>query len=253
MIQLTNVSKSFDGGKTFAVKNVSFTIEKGETLVVLGSSGSGKSTILRMINRLEVTSSGHIELDGQDVEGYHLVQLRRLFGYVFQGIGLFPHMTVRENVSIVLRLLKQSADMQKKRVGELLDLVGLAPDIYANRYPAELSGGQQQRVGVARALAANPDYLLMDEPFGALDTVTRDELQQEVLRLKKELNKTILFITHDIFEALRLSDRVAVMHHGELVQIGKSEDLVHRPESDFVRNLFQNAVRQVANFAESLG
>src|SRR3990167_1698441 len=253
MIRLTNVSKSFDGGRTFAVNNVSLTIEKGETLVVLGSSGSGKSTILRMINRLLEPTSGCIELDGQNVEDYPIVQLRRSFGYVFQGIGLFPHMTVSENIAVVLRLLKQSIDAQRQRVNELLELVGLDPGIYATRYPAELSGGQQQRVGVARALAANPDYLLMDEPFGALDTVNRDELQQEILRLKKELNKTILFITHDIFEALRLCDRLAVMHHGELVQIGKSEDLVHRPESDFVRDLFQNAVRQVTSFAESLG
>ncbi|OGT46238.1 MAG: glycine/betaine ABC transporter ATP-binding protein [Gammaproteobacteria bacterium RIFCSPHIGHO2_12_FULL_41_20] len=253
MIRLTNVSKSFDGGRTFAVNNVSLTIEKGETLVVLGSSGSGKSTILRMINRLLEPTSGCIELDGQNVEDYPIVQLRRSFGYVFQGIGLFPHMTVSENIAVVLRLLKQSIDAQRQRVNELLELVGLDPGIYATRYPAELSGGQQQRVGVARALAANPDYLLMDEPFGALDTVNRDELQQEILRLKKELNKTILFITHDIFEALRLCDRLAVMHHGELVQIGTGDELVHQPKNVFVRDLFQNAVRQVTSFAESLG
>ena len=252
MIQLFNVSKSFLDGKNHVVKNVSMTIEKGETLVLLGSSGAGKSTILRMINRLEIPTSGRIELDGKDVTHYDLVQLRRLFGYVFQGVGLFPHMTAAQNISIMLRLLKQSKAVQKQRAYELLDLVGLPPDVFAKRYPRELSGGQQQRVGVARALAANPDYLLMDEPFGALDTITRTELQQEILRLKKELNKTIVFVTHDIFEALRLCDRIGVMHHGELVQIGKSHELVHAPQSDFVRNLFQKTAQQVANFAERL-
>lgn len=252
MIRLTNLSKSFDNGKTYVVNDVSFTIEKGETLVILGSSGSGKSTILRMINRLIIPSSGVIELNDKNVDSYPPVQLRRMFGYVFQGIGLFPHMTVKENIAVVLRLLKKSPQEQQKRVNELLELVGLDPTTFAQRYPAELSGGQQQRVGVARALAANPDYLLMDEPFGALDTLTRDELQQEILRLKKELNKTILFITHDIFEALRLCDRIAVMHEGKLAQIGKSSELLHHPKNDFVRNLFQRAAHQVANFAESL-
>ncbi|MEO8402784.1 MAG: ATP-binding cassette domain-containing protein [Gammaproteobacteria bacterium] len=252
MIQLSHISKSFDAGKTYAVHDVSFVLQKGETLVLLGSSGSGKSTLLRMINHLILPTNGTIELDGKNVANYPLVQLRRLFGYVFQAVGLFPHMTIAENVAIVLRLLKKTSNQQKQRAYELLELVGLNPDIFANRYPSELSGGQQQRVGVARSLASDPDYLLMDEPFGALDAITRDELQQEILRLKKELNKSILFVTHDIFEALRLADRMAVMHHGCIEQIGKKEELIHNPTSEFVRQLFKKTTDQIAYFAETL-
>lgn len=250
MIHLSHVSKSFDNGKTNVVNDVSFTIETGETLVILGSSGSGKSTVLKMINRLVVPTKGDISFSGKNILDYDVIELRRSLGYVFQGIGLFPHLTVAENIAIVLRLTKQSKTKQLQRAHELLALVGLQPDKFAQRYPRELSGGQQQRVGVARALANDPDYLLMDEPFGALDAITRDDLQQEVLRLKKQLNKTILFITHDVFEALRLGDRLAVMHHGNLEQIGKKEELIHAPATSFVRELFQKAAQQVEDYAK---
>lgn len=250
MICFSRVSKSFDNGKTNVVSDVSFTIEKGETLVILGSSGSGKTTILRMINRLITPSAGEIMVDDKNIFDYDVIQLRRSLGYVFQGVGLFPHLTVAENISIVLRLTKQPKAKQLLRANELLELVGLQPDKFSQRYPQELSGGQQQRVGVARALASDPSYLLMDEPFGALDAITRDDLQQEVLRLKKQLNKTILFVTHDVFEALKLGDRLAVMHHGNLEQIGRKEELIHQPATPFVRELFRKAAQQVESYVE---
>jgi osmoprotectant transport system ATP-binding protein len=191
-----------------------------------------------MINRLIEPSSGRIEVDGRNVLEQDPVLLRRSIGYVFQGIGLFPHMTVAENVGIVLRLLGHGKRQRRQRADDLLSLVELAPSQFADRLPAELSGGQQQRVGVARALAADPKYLLMDEPFGALDALTRLTLQQELLNLKKRLAKTIVFVTHDIAEALTLADRIAVMHGGSIEQIGPPSDLVERPASPFVRDLF---------------
>lgn len=249
MIVLRDVWKSFDGGKTFAVKGVSLEVAKGETLVLLGSSGSGKTTTLKMINRLIEPTKGTIEIDGRNVMDIDPVELRRSIGYVFQGIGLFPHLTVAENVSIVLRLLGRPKREQRKRAEELLALVGLDPKEFADRYPDELSGGQQQRVGVARALAADPDYLLMDEPFGALDAVTRDILQQELLRLKEQLRKTIVFVTHDIFEAFLLADRIAVMHRGCIEQVGTKEELVKQPATEFVRQLLEQPVKHLAMFS----
>lgn len=250
VIRLSTVSKSFDNNRTFIVKDVSFTIEKGEILVLLGSSGAGKSTVLKMINRLIPLSSGDIEVDGCSIKTCDPIKLRRNLGYVFQNIGLFPHLTVAENISIALRLTKQSKIKQNLRAHELLELVGLQSGQFATRYPAELSGGQQQRVGVARALASDPDYLLMDEPFGALDAITRADLQQEIWRLKKELNKTILFVTHDIFEALHLADRLAVMHQGRLEQIGLKEELINKPSTPFVQNLLHNTAQQIHEFAK---
>jgi osmoprotectant transport system ATP-binding protein len=252
MIQLKNVSKSFDGGQTLAVDNVSLDIAEGETLVLLGSSGCGKTTTLKMINRLIEPTDGTIEIDGQDVTTADVIALRRSIGYVFQGIGLFPHMTVERNVQVVPRLLGWSAERMHARSDELLALVGLAPADYAHRLPEELSGGQQQRVGVARALAADPNYLLMDEPFGALDAVTRDDLQNELLRVKERLGKTIVFVTHDIFEAMKLADRIAVLHNGQLEQIGSAEDLTQRPATDFVKNLFARPIDQLSDFQEMI-
>ncbi len=249
MIVLRDVWKSFDGGKTFAVQGVSLEIAKGETLVLLGSSGSGKTTTLKMVNRLIEPTEGMIEVDGRNVMELNPVELRRSIGYVFQGIGLFPHLTVAENVSIVLRLLGRPKSERRKRAEELLALVGLEPKIFADRYPDELSGGQQQRVGVARALAADPEYLLMDEPFGALDAVTRDTLQQELLRLKEQLRKTIVFVTHDIFEAFLLADRIAVMHQGRIEQIGTKEQLQRQPATDFVRELLAKPLKHLASFS----
>ena len=208
MISLKHVSKTFDDGQHFAINNVSLDIHDGETLVLLGSSGCGKTTLLKLTNRLLDLTGGTIEVDGKDIAGRDPIALRRSIGYVFQGIGLFPHMTVEENVAMVLRLIGWSYQKRRERAHELLRIIGLDPETYAGRFPEELSGGQQQRVGVGRALAANPAYLLMDEPFGALDALTRDSLQQELLTLKLKLNKTIVFVTHDIFEALTLGDRI---------------------------------------------
>lgn len=240
MININKVSKTYDGGKTYAVDHVSLNIKKGETIVIVGSSGSGKTTLLKMINRLIEPSSGKISINNKNIENINPIQLRRNIGYVFQGIGLFPHMTVAENIAIVLRLNKVPIIERKKRVAELLNLVNLDPKIFAQRLPIELSGGQQQRVGVARALASAPEILLMDEPFGALDAIARDVLQNELIELKKRLNKTIVFVTHDIFEAMRLADRLAIMNHGKLEQIGEKEIILRQPATAFVQELFQN-------------
>lgn len=250
MIVLDNVSKSFNGGQSYALRDVSLTIEEGETFVLVGTSGSGKTTILRLINRLIEPTSGRITLDGRDLSDYEAIALRRNMGYVFQGIGLFPHMTVGQNVAIGLRLTGISAVRRDARARELLELVELEPEAYVNRFPAELSGGQQQRVAVARALATDPNYLLMDEPFGALDVLTRDSLQKEVLRLKEKIRKTIVFVTHDIVEAFLLGDRVGVCDQGRLDQVGTKRELVEHPQTDFVRELLARPVEQLEAFRE---
>jgi len=250
MIVLNNVSKSFDGGRSFALRDVSLTIEEGETFVLLGSSGSGKTTILRLISRLIEPTSGQITLDGRNLNDYGAIELRRNMGYVFQGIGLFPHMTVGQNVAIGLRLVGWSLPKREARARDLLELVGLEPDAYFDRFPDELSGGQQQRVAVARALATDPDYLLMDEPFGALDALTRETLQKEVLRLKATLGKTIVFVTHDILEAFILGDRIGVCNEGRLDQVGTKRELLKAPKTDFVRALLARPLEQLATFRE---
>ena len=252
MISLKHVSKTFDDGQHFAINNVSLDIHEGETLVLLGSSGCGKTTLLKLTNRLLDLNSGTIEVDGKDIASQDPIALRRSIGYVFQGIGLFPHMTVEENVAMVLRLIGWPSQKRRERALELLRFIGLDPETYAERFPEELSGGQQQRVGVGRALAANPAYLLMDEPFGALDALTRDSLQQELLTLKQKLNKTIVFVTHDIFEALTLGDRVAVLHAGHLEQIGTKEEILQNPATDFVSELFAKPAQQLAAYGGML-
>jgi len=252
MMSLKHVSKSFDGERHFAINDVSLDIRDGETLVLLGSSGCGKTTLLKLINRLLDLTSGTIEVDGKDIARQDPVALRRSIGYVFQEIGLFPHMTVEENVAVVPRLIGWPSQKRRERAHELLRIVGLDPDTYAGRFPEELSGGQQQRVGVARALAADPAYLLMDEPFGALDALTRDTLQHELLTLKQRLNKTIVFVTHDIFEALTLGDRIAVLHGGHLQQIGTKEEILQNPATDFVRELFTKPAQQLAAYGGML-
>lgn len=250
MIVLEDVAKSFDGGATYALRDVSLTIEQGETFVLLGSSGSGKTTILRLISRLIEPSAGTITLDGRNLTDYAETDLRRNMGYVFQGIGLFPHMTIAQNVGIGLRLIGQPATAREARAHDLLDMVGLEPDAFMDRFPNELSGGQQQRVAVARALATDPDYLLMDEPFGALDALTRESLQAEVLRLKSKLQKTIVFVTHDIIEAFILGDRIGVCNEGRLEQVGTRAELLKDPATEFVRALLARPLQQLEAFRE---
>jgi len=252
MIRLSDVTKTFTGQHIPAVRELSLEVAEGQTLVLLGSSGCGKTTTLKMINRLIEPTSGIIEVDGLDVREHNVLALRRSIGYVFQGIGLLPHMTIEENVALVPRLLGWPRPRRQARARELLALVHLDPASDGPRYPRQLSGGQQQRVGVARALAADPAYLLMDEPFGALDAITRANLQEELVELKKRLGKTIVFVTHDIFEALTLADRIAVMHQGRLEQMGTKQDMVNRPATPFVADLFGKPARQLAALSEHL-
>jgi osmoprotectant transport system ATP-binding protein len=252
VISYRKVSKSFDEGRTWAVDEVSFDVHEGETVVLLGSSGCGKTTLLKLTNRLLEPSSGIIDVDGKNISRQDPISLRRKIGYVFQGIGLFPHLTIQENISMVPRLLGWPVERRRERAHELMEMIGLDPEDYAHRFPGELSGGQQQRVGVGRALAADPSYLLLDEPFGALDAITRDILQQELLALKERLEKTLLFVTHDIFEAMTIGDRIAVLHAGRLEQIGSKEEILNKPATDFVRGLFAKPLEQLSTFGELL-
>jgi osmoprotectant transport system ATP-binding protein len=236
-IEFQHVTRIYPDAATPAVDDVSFTVPEGALCMLVGTSGSGKTTLLRMVNRLIDPSAGQILIDGVPTTTQDPIALRRGIGYVIQQVGLFPHMTVEENVRVVPSILGKSAREMRGRVDELLTLVGLDPDQYRARYPRQLSGGQQQRVGLARALAADPDILLMDEPFGALDAITREHLQDELLRIQRELRKTVLFVSHDVSEAFRLGDQVVVMHDGKLVQVGTPVDLISRPADDFVRQL----------------
>ncbi|MBN2161154.1 MAG: ATP-binding cassette domain-containing protein [Spirochaetes bacterium] len=252
MIRLEHLCKTFDGGRSYAVNDVSLQVNQGETLVLLGSSGCGKTTTLKMINRLVEPTRGTVEINGTDVRDLDPVKLRRSMGYVFQGVGLFPHMTIAQNVEQVPRFLGWPPEKRNQRVREVLDLVELPTEVYGRRFPDELSGGQQQRAGVARALAADPDYLLMDEPFGALDALTREALQKEMLALKTRLKKTIIFVTHDMFEAMILGDRIAVLHEGRLEQVGTRKEIITEPKTPFVRELVSRPVRQVRFFQDVL-
>ena len=236
MIKLEEVTKVYPDG-TEAVKGVSFEIPKGEFCVLLGPSGCGKTTTLKMINRLIPVTSGRILIHGKDIAKVNENELRRGIGYAIQEIGLFPHMTVGENIATVPRLLHWPKEKIQRRVKALLELVGLVPpEEFINKYPAELSGGQRQRVGVARALGANPPILLMDEPFGAIDPITRERLQDEFLRIQEEIKKTIVFVTHDINEAVKMGDRIALMRDGRLVQYATPAELLANPKDDFVRD-----------------
>jgi osmoprotectant transport system ATP-binding protein len=244
MIRLHNVFKSFDDGATFAVRDISFEVEQGQFMIILGESGCGKTTTLKMINRLVDMSSGEIFVDGQETSGFSPVKLRRKIGYVFQGIGLFPHMSVAENVGAVPRLLGWKKAERTARSSELLDLVGLPANDYSDRLPAQLSGGQQQRVGLARALAARPKVMLMDEPFGALDPITRENLQQEFASLQKKLGLTVVMVTHDVTEALLLADRIGVMNEGRLLQGGTPHELLAEPADEYIASLMETPKRQ---------
>ncbi|MDQ7906950.1 ATP-binding cassette domain-containing protein [Phytohabitans sp. ZYX-F-186] len=247
-IELVGIRKQFPDG-TVAVGDLSLRVPAGELVVLIGPSGCGKSTVLRMVNRLIEPTAGTILLDGEDVTKADPVQLRRRIGYVIQNVGLFPHQTIRANVGTVPRLLGWPRARVRQRSDELLDLVGLDPAKFGRRYPQELSGGQRQRVGVARALAADPVVLLMDEPFSAVDPIVRGRLQEEFLRLQADVRKTIVLVTHDLDEAVRLGDRIAVLSQGgKLEQYDSPADLLGRPTSPFVRE-FVGADRGIRRLA----
>jgi osmoprotectant transport system ATP-binding protein len=243
MIVLKDVSKTYDTGQV-AVCNISLHVPAGKMLVLLGGSGCGKTTTLKMINRLVEPTSGRIEVDGRDVGSMDPVQLRRGIGYVLQGSGLFPHMSVADNIAVVPRLLDWPAERIEKRVEELMRLVHLPSEEFRSRMPRQLSGGQQQRVGFARALAAGPKVMLLDEPFGALDPVTRDELRNEFLQLRRYLGLTAVMVTHDITEALLCADLIAVMNAGRLLRVGTPHELLIDPGDDFVAALMSSPKRQ---------
>ena len=228
----------------YAVRDLSATIRDGELITILGSSGCGKTTLLKMTNRLYEPDGGSILLFGEDIQKQDPVQLRRRMGYVIQQAGLFPHMTVEDNISVIPRLLKWESSRCRDRVTELLDLVGLDPNQYRSRYPSQLSGGQQQRVGLARALATRPRIMLLDEPFGAVDAITRLNLQNELLRIHRETGGTFLFVTHDIHEAFRLGNRVMIMNGGRLLQMDTPETIVRNPADPFVETLIRSAMEQ---------
>ncbi|GER86910.1 hypothetical protein KDW_10720 [Dictyobacter vulcani] len=247
-IVFNEITKRYAGTEAPAVDNVSFEVAEGSTCMLVGTSGSGKTTLLRMVNRLIEPTSGEILLEGKNVLQENPIELRRRIGYVIQQVGLFPHMTIAENIRITADIAG-GWDKQKinQRIDELMDLVGLPPAEYRKRFPRQLSGGQQQRVGLARALATDPAILLMDEPFGALDAITRARMQDELLRIQRDVHKTILFVSHDIEEAFKLGDQVAVMSQGKLIQLGTPVELLARPANDFVSKLVgaDNIVRQL--------
>lgn len=234
-VTFRHVTKIYQGERA-AVRDLCLEVQTGELLVLIGPSGCGKTTTLRMINRLEEPTSGEVWIDGEDVRRLDPVALRRHIGYTIQQTGLFPHMTIRENIDLVPRMLGWPKEKREARIRELLAMVGMDYEEFAHRYPRQLSGGQQQRVGVLRALAADPPLILMDEPFGALDPLMRESLQRELKRLQARLQKTIVFVTHDIDEALTLGDRIAIMKDGVLLQVGTPAELAAHPADPFVEN-----------------
>ncbi len=252
MINLSHVSKKYSPRQNWVVDDVSLSIEKGETVVLLGASGCGKTTLLKMINRLIEPTSGNIKINGQDCTLMPPIELRRSIGYVFQGVGLFPHMTIAENIAVPLQLKGIKTDDRSQRINELLELVNLDPSRFSQRYPHQLSGGQRQRIGVARALSHKPHILLMDEPFGALDPVNRNSLQQELITIKTKLHQTILFVTHDIFEAFTLGDRIAILNQGKIEQIGTKNELIHSPKTDYVKQWVAHITEQAETLIDHI-
>lgn len=243
MLSIKNLSKVYGGGKK-AVDNISLDIESGEFIAFIGTSGSGKTTALRMINRMIEATEGQITINGKDVRKMNPVELRRKIGYVIQQIGLMPHMTIRENIVLVPKLLKWSQEKKERKAKELIKLVDL-PEEFLDRYPSQLSGGQQQRIGVVRALAAEQDVILMDEPFGALDPITRDTLQDLVKELQQKLGKTFVFVTHDMDEAIKLADKICIMSEGQFIQFDTPDNILRHPANDFVRDFIgQNRLIQ---------
>ncbi|GAK07846.1 LOW QUALITY PROTEIN: L-proline glycine betaine ABC transport system permease protein ProV [Geomicrobium sp. JCM 19038] len=235
MIEFKNVSKTYDDGFK-ALKNINLHIEEGELVALIGPSGCGKTTTMRMINRLIDPSEGEILVNGENIKKKNPVQLRRDSGYVIQQIGLLPHMTIEDNITIVPKLKKWDKERYSKRVDELLNLVGLDPKTFRKRYPSELSGGQQQRIGVIRGLAADPPIILMDEPFSALIQLVESNLQDELVKLQDEINKTIVFVTHDMDEAIKIANRIVIMRDGEIVQVDTPDRILRHPKNDFVRD-----------------
>jgi osmoprotectant transport system ATP-binding protein len=234
LIQFINVTKRYNDGTT-ALKGIDLEIKAGELITLIGPSGCGKTTTMKMINRLVEPTSGQILIEGEDISRIDPVELRRNIGYVIQHIGLFPHMTIKENVAVVPRLKGTNRSSYEQRIDELMDMVGLNPSQYRDRYPTELSGGQQQRIGVIRALAAEPSIILMDEPFSALDPISREQLQDELIRLQEEVKKTIVFVSHDMDEALKIADRLVLMQDGQIVQADTPDRILRHPKNDFVR------------------
>lgn len=237
MIKFENVNKKYPNSKILAVDNLNLHIKEGEICMLVGPSGCGKTTTMKMVNRLIEPTSGNIYINGKNILSQNPVELRRNIGYVIQNIGLFPHMTIADNIATVPKEKKWDKDKISARIDELLELMELNPKIYRNRKPSNLSGGQKQRVGVARALAADPPVMLMDEPFGALDPITRSKLQNEFLYLQEKIKKTIIFVTHDIDEAIKMGDKIVVMKQGKIVQQGTPNDILSSPANEFVENL----------------
>ena len=237
MIKLTHVSKSYDGHE--AVKDISLHVKKGEFIILLGPSGCGKSTTLRLINKMIERTSGEIFVQDENIDSVKEETLRKNIGYVIQSIGLFPHMTVAMNIATVPLLKKWGKKRIEERTEEMLELVGLSPQMYLKKYPHELSGGEAQRIGVARALASDPEILLMDEPFGAVDPINRVRLQKEFKEIQKKLHKTVIFVTHDVEEALFLGDRICIMREGEIIQMDTPSEIVLNPKDEFIRDFFR--------------
>ncbi len=232
MIEFKNVSKFFNDKQI--LRDISFMINQGELVAIIGASGCGKTTILKMINRLIDSFSGKIFINGEDIVKQDIIKLRRNIGYVIQQTGLFPHMTVKENIEIIPKIEKMHEEKIIKRTYEVMEMVGLNSDEYLNRYPSELSGGQQQRVGIARAFATNPKIILMDEPFSALDPITRLQLQDELINLQAKIKKTIVFVTHDMNEAIKIADKICILNQGEIIQYDTPENILKNPVNDFV-------------------
>lgn len=232
-VEFKQVSKNYGSG--YVLQNFDLIIQSGKIVTIIGPSGCGKTTLLKMINRLIEPEDGTVLVEGKNVSGLDPVELRRDIGYVIQQIGLFPHMTIEQNISIVPRLKGEKKKALLARTEELLQLIGLSPEQFRSRYPHELSGGQQQRIGVARALAANPSIILMDEPFSALDPISRIQLQKELINLNERVKKTIVFVTHDIDEALKIADQIVLLKDGQIIQTGSPAELLDKPANDFVR------------------
>lgn len=251
MIEFKNITKEFKSKEV--LKRINIKINKGEFVVLIGPSGCGKTTTLKMVNKLIVPTSGNIYIDGKDIANVDPIELRRGMGYVIQQTGLFPHMTVGENIGIVPTLKKWPKDKVREKIIALLKMVGMEPDDYINRYPCELSGGQQQRVGVARAFATDSDIILMDEPFSALDPITRNQLQDELYNLQQELKKTIVFVTHDMDEALKLGDRICIMKDGGILQFDTAEKILKNPSSIYVEEFIgKNRIWKQPEFIKAI-